>query len=172
MNKKFTQSLRDSHDLHRWSVAKPQEFWIDLWSYVGLIPDLPPGTLRAYDPQIPMSDVPLFFENTRINYAENVLTQTEIDQNSTALIAIHEGGSLGGETWSWAALRENVRRVRSSLLRSGIRKGDRVAAVISTSPWSIGIFLAAASIGAIFTSIAPDLGDEVSKITVYVRCRS
>ncbi len=164
VNRKFNGSLRDSHELQKWSVAKPHDFWIDLWSYVGLVPDLPPGTSKAYDENIPMSDVPQFFEHAEINYAENVLTQPEVDPASIALIGVREAGDLEGEKWSWAKLRENVRQLRSALLRSGIKKGDRAAALISTSSWSIAVFLAAASIGAIFTSIAPDLGEEVSTL--------
>ncbi|KFX99476.1 hypothetical protein V490_01779 [Pseudogymnoascus sp. VKM F-3557] len=160
INNKFNTQLRDSHELQKWTVSQPHDFWIDLWSYVGLVPDLSPETSRAYDPEIPMTDVPPFFENARINYAENVLTQPDVEPESIALIGIREGGSLHGEKWSWATLRENVRKVRSSLIRSGIKEGDRVAALISTSSWSVVIFLASASIGAIFTSIAPDLGDE------------
>lgn len=162
INNKFQKQLRNSHELHKWSVTQPHDFWIDLWSYVGLVPGLPPGTSRAYNPEIPMTDVPPFFENASINYAENVLTQPDVDPESIALIGLREGNSLDGEKWSWSTLRENVRKVRSGLMRSGIKEGDRVAALISTSSWSIAIFLAAASIGAVFTSIAPDLGDEVN----------
>jgi|SRR6266536_289529 len=100
-----------------------------------------------------------FFENARINYAENVLTGR--DPNTIALIGLREGQSLDGEKWSWGQLIENVRATRSALKKSGIKEGDRVAALISTSVWSVAIFLAVASIGAVFTSIAPDLGEEV-----------
>ena len=162
INAKFRQGLRNSHELHQWTVSNSQEFWLDLWDYVGLVPALPPGTIRAYDPNIPISDVPRFFENARINYAENVLTRRDLDM--IALIGLREGQSLEGETWTWRQLRENVKTMRSALKRSGIQEGDRVAALISTSIWSIAIFLAVASMGAIFTSIAPDLGEEVSNI--------
>ncbi len=159
INAKFRQNLRDSRGLHQWTARNPQEFWIDLWDYVGLIPALPSGTIRAYDPAVPISDVPRFFENARINYAENVLTGRDLD--AIALIGLREGQPLEGEKWTWRQLRENVRAMRSALKRSGIKEGDRVAALISTSIWSIAIFLAVASMGAIFTSIAPDLGEEV-----------
>ncbi len=162
VNKKFNLRLADSHELHHWSVTDPQAFWIDLWGYVGLIPGLPAGIKRAYDSDIPISEIPPFFEGATINYAENVLTQPRVDSQSPALIGLREGQSLDGdaEIWTWFLLRENVRRVRSALLRNGIKQGDRVAAIVSTSVWSVALFLASASIGAIFTSIAPDLGFE------------
>lgn len=162
INKKFNLNLQDSRQLQQWSVTAPQEFWVDLWSYVGLVPDLAPGTKQAYDPEIPMTEVPPFFENAVINYAENVLTQPDVAPDSPALIGIREGQGLDGERWSWMKLREEVRRIRSALKRSGVKEGDRVAALISTSIWSVTIFLACASLGAIYTSVASDFGTEVS----------
>ncbi|KAK6379657.1 hypothetical protein LTS17_005729 [Exophiala oligosperma] len=160
INDKFHLNLRDSHELHEWSVTDPQAFWSDLWDYVGLVPELPVEIDRAYDPDTPISKVPPFFEGATINYAENVLTQPLVDQQGPALVGLREGQGLNGEVWSWALLRENVRKVRSALLRSGIKRGDRVAALVSTSVWSVALLLGTASIGAIFTSIAPDLGLE------------
>ena len=164
INKKFNLDLKNSRELHKWTVSSPQEFWIDLWSYVGLVPDLPPGTTRAYDEAIPMTEVPRFFEDARINYAENVLIQPQVSSSATALIGIREGQGLDGERWSWAELRERVRQIRSALQRSGVKEGNRVAALISTSTWSVAVFLATASLGAVFTSIASDLGTEVSRL--------
>ena len=160
INRKFNLHLVDSQELHKWSVTQPQEFWIDLWSYVRLIPELPAGITHAYDPNVPMVEIPRWFEDVSINYTENVLTQPALSEDVTALVGLREGQGLDGEIWSWARLRENVRQVRSALLHSGVRKGDRVAALISTSVWSVALFLGAASIGSIFTSIAPDLGEE------------
>lgn len=162
INQKFNLNLQNSKELQQWSITVPQQFWVDLWSYVGLVPDLPPGTTQAYDPKIPISEVPRFFEKAYINYAENVLTQPDVAPDSPALIGIREGQGLNGEHWSWAKLREEVRKIRSALLRSGVEEGDRVAALISTSIWSVAIFLACASLGAIYTSVASDFGTEVS----------
>lgn len=161
VNRKFAQNLQDSQALHQWSVRSAQDFWVDLWSYVDLIPELPKSITRAYDPDIPMNRVPRFFEGATINYAENVLTQPDVSPETPAIIGLREGQGLDGETWSWAQLRENVRQIRSALVRTGIEAGDRVAALISTSNWSVAIFLATASLGAVFTSIASDLGTEV-----------
>lgn len=177
VNAKFRLHLKDSHELHEWSVTEPHAFWIDLWGYVDLMPKLPSGIQRAYNPDVPISKVPPFFDGATVNYAENVLTQPLVDPQSPALVGLREGQNLDGEVWSWAVLRENVRRVRSALLRSGIKQGDRVAALVSTSVWSVALLLGAASIGAIFTSIAPDLGLEVCQmppeyyLTFSDRCR-
>lgn len=159
INRKFNQQLQSSHELHRWSVEHPQEFWTDLYTYTKIIPSLPSTVTRAYDPSVPMKDVPKFFEGVHLNYAENVLSGR--DPSKTALVGIQEGQNLNGEVWTWGTLTENVRQARSALLQHGVQAGDRVAAIISTSVWSVGLFLATASIGAIWTSISPDLGEEV-----------
>lgn len=93
-----------------------------------------------------------------MNYAENVLSNR--DPNAVALIGLREGESLDGEVWTWAKLTEHVRKTTSALLRSGIKQGDRIAAFMSNSPWTIAIFLAVASIGGVFTSISPEMGAE------------
>lgn len=162
INNKFGLNLKDTQQLQKWSVTDPQAFWVDLWSYVGVVPELPPSIRQAYDENIPMDQIPPFFEGVGINYAENVLTQSLVDDSAPAMIQLREGQDLEGEVWSWAKLREKVRQLRSALLRSGVVQGDRVAAIISTSSWAVAILLASASIGAIFSSIASDLGEKVS----------
>jgi acetoacetyl-CoA synthetase len=159
INKKFDQKLSSSQELHQWSVENLQEFWTDLHAYTGIIPVLPPNVTSAFDPNTPMEDVPEFFSGATVNYAENVLSGP--DPTKIALVGVREGQELSGETWTWGVLNDNVRKARSALLRLGIKEGDRVAAIISTSVWSVGLFLATASIGAIWTSIAPDLGEKV-----------
>jgi acetoacetyl-CoA synthetase len=162
INHKFTQNLQSSHDLHRWSVTHPHDFWIDLHSYTDIVPPLPRHMTTAYDPNLPMSAVPKFFEGATVNYAENVFHGKEL--HTTALIGIREGQGLDGDVWTWGKLHETVRKLRSALLHSGIRSGDRVGAVISTSVWSVALLLAAASMGAVWTSIAPDIGEEVGSV--------
>lgn len=159
INQKFNQRLGSSQELHQWSVENLQDFWVDLHEYTGIIPPLPITMTTAFDPRTPMEKVPEFFHGATVNYAENVVTGRDL--NKTALIGVREGQDLSGEVWTWGQLQENVRKARSALLQHGVQEGDRVAAVISTSVWSVGLFLATASIGAIWTSIAPDLGEEV-----------
>lgn len=159
VNRKFNQNLSSSQELHQWSVDNLHDFWIDLHQYTGITPPLPAGITTAFDPNTPMEKVPEFFRGATVNYAENVVNGRDL--NKTALVGVREGQDLSGEVWSWGLLRENIRKARSALLHLGIQEGDRVAAIISTSVWSVGLFLATASIGAIWTSIAPDLGEEV-----------
>ena len=174
VNSKFSLRLRDTQELHQWTVTKPQEFWLDVYDYLELIPALPPSMTRAYDGSVPMSSNPQFYEGLNLNYAENVLSNADKVPNNTALIGLREGQSFGTEEkLTWKELREQVRLVQSDLRRSGMKKGDRIAALVSNSIWAIVLFLASASVGAIYSSIAPDLGVEVRPADkVTERCRS
>ena len=158
INKKFNVTLNNSHALHQWTVENPQEFWLDLYSYLKLTPPLPPGMTKAYDESLPMSAVPPFYEGLELNYAENALEGQ--DPNGLALIGLREAQDLDGDHVTWGELKEKVRQVSSALRRTGVRKGDVVAALVSNSIAAIVLFLASATVGAVFTSIAPDLGTE------------
>lgn len=160
VNSKFNTDLRTTQDLVQWSNDKPQDFWIDLYSYLKLVPPLPPSITKAYDDQAPMSSNPPFFQDHLINYAENALFNNP-DPNATALIGLREGQSLDeAEYMTWHEFREQVRLTASALRRSGIKKGDRVGALVATSNFAMILFHATAAVGAIFTCISPDLGLE------------
>ncbi len=159
INSRFSQHLQNSHELHAWTVQHPHEFWIDLWGYCGIIPPLPRHTRRAYDPALRLRDIPTFFPGVKLNYAENVLMPNlSHDPNAVALVGIRETMLDDPETVTWAELTELVRVARSAMVRQGLRRGDVVAALMANSIWIIVLFLAAASTGAIFTSVSPDLG--------------
>jgi acetoacetyl-CoA synthetase len=112
INKKFSQSLKTTHQLHSWTVANQQPFWLDLYGYLELVPPLPTGMTRAYDESLPMSSVPPFFEGLELNYAENVLGNAKCHPKNVALIGLREGQDLDGdvEKVTWRALKERVRK--------------------------------------------------------------
>ena len=162
INRKFAQNLNDSHELHRWTVSNRHDFWIDLYEYCGIIPALPKHTKLAYDPKLRLRDIPTFFPGCRLNYAENVLVpNTTRNPDAVALVGLRENGLDNPENITWAELTELVRLARSALVRQGVKKNDVVAALMANSIWIIVLFLASASIGAIFTSVSPDMGVSV-----------
>ena len=113
----------------------------------------------AYDPALKLRDIPTFFPGLKINYAENVLEgNTRRNPHAIALVGIRENGLDNPENITWAQLSELVRMTRSAMVRQGIARGDVVAALMANSIWIIVLFLASASVGAIFTSVSPDLG--------------
>lgn len=159
INSKFSRNLEDSHQLHRWTVSNQHEFWIDLYEYCGIIPALPKHTKLAYDPSLRLRDIPAFFPGHKLNYAQNVLMpNTAANPDAIALVGLRENGLDNPENITWAELTELVRLARSALVRQGIKKNDIVAALMANSIWIIVLFLASSSIGAIFTSVSPDMG--------------
>ena len=59
---------------------------------------------------------------------------------------------------SWASLRGQVGAFAATLRRLGVQPGDRVAGYLPNVPEAVVAFLGAASIGAVWSSCAPDFG--------------
>lgn len=162
VNRKYSLHLEDTKQLQKWSVQDPQNFWIDLYTWLKLVPALPKDLKQAYDPNVPMSSNPKWFPGLEFNYAENALFSNP-DEDAIAVVGLRDDTDLSasdGETMTWKEFREQVRLTASALRHSGVKQGDRVAALVATSIWAMVLFHASASMGAIFTCISPDLGLE------------
>jgi acyl-coenzyme A synthetase/AMP-(fatty) acid ligase len=69
------------------------------------------------------------------------------------------GNHHGGDTWK--ELREDVRSLSNAMRSFGVAAGDVVCIIGGISPWSLAIFLAIASVGAIVSALATDAGKRV-----------
>ncbi|KAH0843982.1 acetoacetate-CoA ligase [Fonsecaea monophora] len=162
VNDKFKTKFRNTRELQRWSTTKPHDFWIDLYTYLDLVPALPQGTRKAYEDTSSMSSIPRFFPDVRLNYSENVFC-ADRQSNDMALIEVREDHFVqqnAARYVTWQTFREDVRKTVSALKRSGVVAGDRVGAIVATSGCAVTLFYAAAAMGAIFTSISPEIGVE------------
>ena len=139
-------------ELWGWSVAEPGAFWESLWRHFDVLGDLADGPVLAGGP---MPDV-RWFEGSTLNYARNALRTAATDPGRTAVIYRSEAGRSG--TLSYAELAAEVARVRAGLRALGVTKGDRVAAYLPNIPEALIGLLAAASLGAIWSSCSPDFG--------------
>jgi acetoacetyl-CoA synthetase len=152
--------LRDGHgldlgtydDLWRWSVAQPGAFWASIWEYFGVLGRLGEGPVLSGGT---MPDV-TWFAGTTLNYARNVLAVAQTQPDRTAVIFRSEAGRSG--TLSDGELAAEVARVRAGLRALGVGQGDRVAAYLPNIPEAVIGLLAAASLGAIWSSCSPDFG--------------
>jgi len=159
---KFQTNCRTITELQKWSVQNQHDFWKDLYQWVELMPALPAGMTKVFDDTVGISTIPRFFPGLDINYAENALFSNP-DPNAIALVGLREDTDLSkedGEQMTWHEFREQVRLMASALRNCGVKKGDRVAALVATGIWVMVIYHATASLGAIFTSISPELGLE------------
>ena len=139
-------------DLWHWSVTDLPGFWGAVWEYFDVLSDAPPTEVVA-NPVMPGAR---WFPGTKVNYAEHVLRTPGLAADAPAVLAYSQ--SRPPITLTADELREEVRRVRAGLRRLGVTAGDRVAAYAPNIPETYVLMLAAASLGAIFSSCAPEFG--------------
>ncbi len=141
--------LPDSAALHRFSIERPGDFWSALWDFAGVIGD---RGERAYVPASHMRDA-RFFPDARLNVVDTLLSATD---DTPAILAAREDGETSA--LSMKELRSRVAAAASGLRDAGVTPGDVVAAWLPNIPQAFVTALAAASIGAVYTSTSPDFG--------------
>jgi acetoacetyl-CoA synthetase len=139
--------------LWQWSVGHPGEFWASVWDYFEVLGDRPAGGPALTGTSMP--DVH-WFPGATLNYARNALRTAVSDPDRTAIIHYSERGRAG--SLSYRELADEVGRVAAGLRGLGVGKGDRVVALLPNIPEAVIGLLAAASIGAIWSSCSPDFG--------------
>jgi acetoacetyl-CoA synthetase len=139
-------------DLWQWSVTSPGDFWTTIWDYFEVLGE------RGQDPALAgevMPDV-RWFGGATLNYARNALRTAMTDPGRTAIVFDSERARAGSLTYG--ELASEVERVARGLSALGVGRGDRVAALLPNVPEAIIGLLAAASLGAIWSSCSPDFG--------------
>ncbi len=135
--------------LRTWSITRPDQFWGECLSFVGIEPSAPATSTMSGAGMLGTT----WFEGLRLNYARHLL---RFDDDNDALIFEDERGVRG--RMSHRELRAQVARCAAALRGVGVRKGDRVAGFMPNIPETIIAALAAASLGAIWSSCSPDFG--------------
>ena len=140
----------DSYDaLWRWSVTDLAAFWASIWEFCGV------RARRPYTEVLPERRVfgARWFPGAELNYAEHALRRR--DEHAAVVFASEDAPP---ETLTYAELYRKVRAVAAGLRRLGLRRGDRVAAYMPNAPETVVAALAAASLGAVWSSCAPEFG--------------
>ncbi|MDN5918663.1 MAG: acetoacetate--CoA ligase [Pseudonocardia sp.] len=145
--------ITDYAALHDWSVRDLDGFWSAVAEYSGvLFHDAPTATLGSRE--MPGAQ---WFPGSTLNYAEHALTPGPGRADDDAAIEfVREDGVE--RTVTHAELRDAVGRARAGLVRAGVGQGDRVVALAPNCVETLVAFLAAASLGAIWSSCSPDFG--------------
>ena len=120
-------------ELHQWSIDEPAAFWQKVWDFTQVIGD--PGT--------------------KLNFAENLLRYPD---NREAIK--FQAEDKVERTLTRAELLSQTARTAQALKNLGVQPGDRIAAWLPNMPETIIAMLAAASVGAVFSSCSPDFGVE------------
>jgi acetoacetyl-CoA synthetase len=140
----------DYGELWRWSVDDLEGFWGAIWEFFDVQASEP------YESVLGSREMPgaQWFPGSRLSYAEHFFRGRDDDA-----VAIHHAGELRElSQWTWGDLRAQTARIAAGLRDVGVRPGDRVAAYMPNIPETIAAFLATASIGAVWSSAAPEFG--------------
>jgi acetoacetyl-CoA synthetase len=137
------------HALHEWSVREPAAFWDAVWRYTGMVGDRGREILRRGEHMAGAR----WFGDTRLNYAENLLAGPD---EPVVLIARDETGARRQLTRG--ELRTAVHQVAAAFAAAGIGPGMVVAGYLANTPEAVIAMLAAAHLGASWTSASPDFG--------------
>ena len=153
--------VTDYESLYAWSVSAREAFWTRVWDFCDVIAERAPDGSRWREvlvgrdrvaPPNPV-DGPRWFVGARLNFAENLLRYRDDRQ---ALVFWNEEGAQSH--LSYAQLYDEVRCIAAALRAHGVGVGDRVAGFLPNVPEAVIAMLAAASVGAIWSSCSPDFG--------------
>ncbi|MBC8405827.1 MAG: acetoacetate--CoA ligase [Planctomycetes bacterium] len=139
----------DFQHLQAWALKDSAEFWCQIWEYCGVQGAM--GAELLHQPgQMPGAK---FFPQAMLNFAQNLLLG---EDGQVAIIFRREDGMR--IEWTYAELRTQVSKLRAALVRVGVGRGDCVAGFLPNIPHAVAAMLAAASLGAIWSSCSPDFG--------------
>jgi len=145
-------SFENYEKLHTWSTMNNSDFWNLFAKYCNINFAMPPKKTVTMADHI-MDDE--WFPGSTLNFAHHLLKRKD---DQTAIIFREENGNR--LKMSYKELYESVSQLSNFLRKSGIKKGDVIAAVMTNRPETVVAMLAASSIGAVWTSCSPDFGIE------------
>ncbi|GAC1432895.1 MAG: acetoacetate--CoA ligase [Ktedonobacteraceae bacterium] len=154
----YMRWLGNTKDLHfatraalwQWSVDSLEDFWASIWDYFSVKASKPYTTVLV-ERKMPGAS---WFPGAELNYAQHVFRNASSER--PALLFRSERHTL--REVSWDELTTKVGAIAHALRELGVQRGDRVVAYMPNIPETLMAFLACASIGATWSSCAPDFG--------------
>jgi len=150
LNETRSLGLDGYPDLWQWSVDELEAFWTSIWEFFEV------DASEPYERVLTRREMPgaEWFPGARLSYAEHIFRGRD-----DAEVAIRHASELRplGE-WTWCELRQRAGAVAGVLREAGVEPGDRVAAYLPNIPETVAAFLGCASIGATWSSCAPEFG--------------
>ena len=143
-------ALADFPALHRFSVEAPERFWQTLTRFCDVTAARWGERVLADGDRMPGAR---FFPDAKLNFAENLLKRRDV-----ADAIVFWGEDKVRRRMSFGDLYALVSRLRQALQAEGVTAGDRVAGYLPNMPETVAAMLAAASLGAVWSSCSPDFG--------------
>ncbi|MBL8320197.1 MAG: acetoacetate--CoA ligase [Burkholderiaceae bacterium] len=149
----------DDYDaLWRWSVGDLRGFWASIWDYFDVESPTPYTTVLDAE-CMPGAK---WFAGSQVNLARQVFRHADAAHRvgHPALVFADEALLAQGrlQEVSWPELQQQVAAFARALQAMGVQRGDRVCAVLPNTPQTVAVFLAVASLGAIWSICSPDMG--------------
>ncbi|HSL58366.1 MAG TPA: acetoacetate--CoA ligase [Acidimicrobiales bacterium] len=147
------RAFADYDELWEWSVGDGlEECWAAIWDEFEVMAS------PSYDQVLDGREMPgaRWFTGARLSYAAHALRAAADRPDEVAVVGLSQ--SRDRQEWTWAQLADQVARARRGLQRLGVGPGDRVAAYLPNIPETVAAFLATASLGAVWTTCAPEFG--------------
>jgi acetoacetyl-CoA synthetase len=137
-------------ELWRWSVDELDAFWHSIVEFFDVRFEVSADRVLG-DRSMPGAQ---WFPGSSLSYAEHAFRGKDADT-----VAIRHASELRelGE-WTWDELRAQTAAMAAGLRDLGVGRGDRVAAYLPNIPETVAAFLACASLGATWSSAAPEFG--------------
>ncbi|MBC7945112.1 MAG: acetoacetate--CoA ligase [Burkholderiales bacterium] len=142
--------IDDYAGLYAWSVAEPEKFWRSLWSFAGIVAERQGDVALQNKTAMPGAR---WFPEARLNFAQNLLRRRD---DETAIV--FWGEDKVARKLGFNQLFDKVSQVAQALRAVGVGRGDRVAGYLPNMPEAVIAMLAAATIGATWSSCSPDFG--------------
>lgn len=150
LNKEKGLSIKEYHELWEWSVQHVEDFWQSIWDYYQV------ESYSDYEYVLESETMPgaKWFNGATLNYAEHILRNDQGDK--VAIYAASETRPYLELTWD--ELINQTAALAAYLRKIGVERGDVVASYMPNIPETVVAFLATVSIGAIWSSCAPEFG--------------
>lgn len=147
-------SFESYRALWQWSTTDLDAFWQSIWDYADLRSPTPHTAVLGRN-VMPGAE---WFPGAQANYAQQVFRHVDAAHaaGQPAVISDNEKGEV--RELSWPELKRQTASLALHLQAQGVQPGDRVAAYLPNRPETIVAFLAVASIGAVWSVCAPDMG--------------
>ena len=151
VEKKFNKKFTNYKKFWQWSNSHSDQFWSFLIEHF----DIPLTKKKTFKVLNPKSDFwrTVFFDKSLVNYYQLIFTNMSQD------LAIHfVGENEFEEKLTYKNLNDRVNSLSNYFKSLDIKKGDVIAGYLPNIPDTIISFLAAAKIGAVWSSCSSDFG--------------
>lgn len=145
-------ALTDYPTMLAWSLSEPAAFWGAFADWIGVEWHAEPDRVLG-SAAMPGAE---WFPGGTLNHAQLALQHASIVPDEPALVGLSQ--SRDRIEISWCELADQVARCRSGLMALGVGRGDRVVGFLPNIPETTIAFLATASLGAVWSSCAPEFG--------------